>query len=230
MTAMLASVSNLTEALQVLAAQVDIIDLKQPAAGALGALELDVIHQIVTAVKQRCPISATIGDLPTWPDIVAPAVKNMAATQVDFIKIGFFPNGDWPATVQSLSSISHSALIAVLFADCQPNFDILPTLKEAGFKGVMLDTANKTQGSLLDVMALSEISRFVSAAKQEQLFCGLAGSLKIKDISRLMPLQPNYLGFRGALCHLHNRTEALDSLAIKAVKKTLTDASRTITV
>ncbi|MGZ8935852.1 MAG: (5-formylfuran-3-yl)methyl phosphate synthase, partial [Methylobacter sp.] len=62
MTGMLASVNNLKEAALVLSANVDIIDLKQPALGALGALETDSVKKIVTWVDGRCPVSATIGD------------------------------------------------------------------------------------------------------------------------------------------------------------------------
>ena len=31
-------------------------------------------------------------------------------------------------------------------------------------------------------------------------FSALAGSLKLEDVPLLLPLKPDYLGFRGALC------------------------------
>ena len=91
MTGMLASVNSLEEALLVLSADVDIIDLKQPAFGALGALDIATVKQIVAEIDGRCPVSATIGDLPVQPDPIFNAVKAMAETEVDYIKIGFFP-------------------------------------------------------------------------------------------------------------------------------------------
>ena len=94
MTGMLASVNCVAEALLVLEAGVDIIDLKQPALGALGALDIIVVQEIVTEVNQRCPVSATIGDLPMQPQVVFNAVKAMAETGVDYVKIGFFPGGN----------------------------------------------------------------------------------------------------------------------------------------
>ena len=96
MTRMLASVANLEEALLVLQAGADLIDLKAPAAGALGALPPEAVRQIVTAVAGRRPVSATIGDLPMEPARVLEAAREMAATVVDFVKVGFFPGGDWP--------------------------------------------------------------------------------------------------------------------------------------
>ena len=113
-------------------AGVDIIDLKQPALGALGALDMATVKQIVAEVAGRCPVSATIGDLPMQPDPVFNAVKAMAETGVDYIKIGFFPGDDWQGTVKKLSVLTGQdlALIAVLFADTQPDLNIIRLLKE----------------------------------------------------------------------------------------------------
>ena len=66
---------------------------------------------------------------------------------------------------------------------------------------------------------IEEIIKFVSQAKQQQLLCGLAGSLRITDINNLFALNPDYLGFRGALCKQHNRVAQLDSQAIMDIQK-----------
>ena len=217
---MLASVNSVAEALLVLDAAVDIIDLKQPALGALGALAIADVKRIVAAIEDRCPVSATIGDLPMQPDPVFDAVSAMAETGVDYIKIGFFPGDDWPGTVKKLSGLSQNhALIAVLFADAQPDLSIMVLLKEAGFTGVMLDTMNKRQGSLTQVMAAAELARFVAQAKALQLLCGLAGSLRLADIPELLALNADYLGFRGALCREHDRVGQLNKQSVIAIKQ-----------
>jgi uncharacterized protein (UPF0264 family) len=229
MTGMLASVNSLKEAALVLSANVDIIDLKQPALGALGALETDSVKKIVTWVDGRCPVSATIGDLPMRPKRVFSAVEAMADTGVDYIKIGFFPGNDWPGTIKKLTVLTQKNLdlIAVLFADSladdnnQTLFTSMAALKEAGFKGIMLDTMNKTKGSLIQVMARRQIEQFVIQAKAYQLLCGLAGSLRLKDIPALLSCQPDYLGFRGALCIGHNRIAQLDRQSIFKIKQIL---------
>jgi len=220
MTRMLASVSSLAEAMVVLSADVDIIDLKQPALGALGALNLDAVKQIVAGIAGRCPVSATIGDLPTQPDPVFNAVKAMAETGVDYIKIGFFPDDDWQGTIKKLSALTgqNFALIAVLFADTQPDLTIMSMLKDAGFAGVMLDTINKQKGSLTQLMTKMEIAQFVKQAKSRQLLCGLAGSLRLEDIPELMPYKADYLGFRGALCMQHVRVGQLNKQALMQIK------------
>lgn len=223
MTGMLASVNSLEEALLVQQANVDIIDLKQPQQGALGALDLQSVTEIVLAIHKQTPVSATIGDLPMQPELVFNAVKNMAATGVDYVKIGFFPNGDSLATVEKLAILTGQgrALIAVLFADTQPELAIIGALKKAGFKGVMLDTMNKKAGSLTQLMSLAEIQNFVALAHQAELLCGLAGSLREDDIRVLLPLDADYLGFRGALCEQHDRVGRLDSAAIKRIKQAM---------
>jgi uncharacterized protein (UPF0264 family) len=223
MTGMLASVTSVDEAVIALQASVDIIDLKQPSAGALGALDIELIKQIVGDINGRCPISATIGDLPMQPELVLNAVKAMAETGVDYIKIGFFPGGDHQATVEELTALTQQnlALIAVLFADSEIDFAVIDALKNAGFKGVMLDTMNKKNGALTQVMADEEIAEFVRSAKNRQLICGLAGSLRLEDIPGLLGYQPDYLGFRGALCLQHDRTSQLSRHAIAEVRQAI---------
>ena len=222
MTGMLASVNSIAEALLVFNAQVDVIDLKQPERGALGALDTDVVRQIVLEIAGRCPVSATVGDLPMQPELVFNAVTAMAHTGVDYVKIGFFPEGDWYATVEKLAQLTpQTALIAVLFADTQPDFAIITALQQAGFAGVMLDTMDKHKGSLTQVMTHADIAQFVALAKSHLLLCGLAGSLRLTDIATLIPYQADYLGFRGALCEQHQRTGQLNQQAIAQIKQRL---------
>jgi (5-formylfuran-3-yl)methyl phosphate synthase len=222
MTKMLASVNSVEEALLVLQENVDIIDLKQPALGALGALPLAVVREIVATIAKRRPVSATIGDLPMQAKLIFNAAQTMAATGVDYIKIGFFPADNWQEIINRLSLLTQDkAIIAVLFADQQPDITIIPALKQAGFTGVMLDTMDKKSGSLTEVMDYDTVQHFVASAKQQLLLCGLAGSLGLQDIAGLRQHQPDYLGFRGALCDGHNRTGQLNPHAIKHIKLAL---------
>jgi uncharacterized protein (UPF0264 family) len=221
MTRMLASVNSLPEAQLVYRAGADIIDLKQPAAGALGALPLEEVVRIRAWCAGRIPVSATVGDLPMQPDLIFGAVEAMAATGVDYVKIGFFPGGDWSGVVQKLSALAHvHALIAVLFGDAPPpDSAFLPTLQQAGFAGVMLDTMDKSRGSLPAILPLPSIRGFVEEARTHNLLCGLAGSLRLEDIPALLQYRPDYLGFRGALCVRHRRTAELDGEAAARIKQ-----------
>ena len=216
---MLASVNSLNEARLVLKSSADIIDLKNPEQGALGALPIKTVSTIVQAVNQTKPVSATVGDLPMEAELVFNAVSIMATTGVDYIKIGFFPDGNWLRCLSKLTKITQQGhqLIAVLFADTQPDLSIIKTISDAGFSGVMLDTMDKANGSLSQIMSINEIEKFIASAKKQHLLCGLAGSLKEKDIPKFIPLKADYLGFRGALCEKHNRVSQLDNNAIQAI-------------
>ncbi len=229
MTGMLASVATMAEARLALQAGVAILDLKQPADGALGALDTATIRRVVQLVDGRIPVSATTGDLVMQPEVVSAAVRTMTETRVDYIKIGFFPGGDWPASIASLAGLAGQAppLIAVLFADTAPDWSILSTLARAGFAGVMLDTMDKQRGSLLSVLGREDIAAFVDCAKALRLLVGLAGSLRLPDIAELLPLQPDYLGFRGALCVQHERTAQLDPAAFDRIRQSIANYSPT---
>jgi (5-formylfuran-3-yl)methyl phosphate synthase len=222
MTKMLTSINSVEEALLVLQYGADLIDLKQPAQGALGALPLADIKQIVAAVANRRPTSATIGDLPMQADIIVQAVQAVATTGVDYIKIGFFSD-DWYEVIAALTPLAQQGLrlVAVLFADIKPNMAIIPYLQQAGFYGVMLDTLNKQQGSLPKVMPQLSLQAFVSLAKASGLLCGLAGSLRLDDIPALLALEPDYLGFRGALCTNNARTTNIDIKAIQRIRQVI---------
>jgi uncharacterized protein (UPF0264 family) len=228
MSGMLASVNGLEEALLIQDFAVDIIDLKQPARGALGALAVKDVSQIVASIGSHKLISATIGDLPMQPDRVFSAADAMAVTGVDYVKIGFFPGGDWQGCIDQLAVLAERnvSLIAVLFADIQPSIAIIQSLKKAGFKGVMLDTMDKTLGSLTQIMTRAELSEFVRQARHADLLTGLAGSLSQADIADLLPLQADYLGFRGALCQQHCRTAQLDEARIVKICQLLQDNNK----
>jgi uncharacterized protein (UPF0264 family) len=222
MTGMLASVNSLEEARLVLAENVDIIDLKEPALGSLGALDIKLVKSCVVAVNEQCLTSATIGDLPMQPELIFNAIKEMAETGVNYIKVGFFLSENQDQVIEKLANLAHHVnLIAVLFADTNPDFSLINSLTAAGFKGVMLDTQDKTKGSLTGMMAKSEIERFVNHVKSSRAICGLAGSLTLEDIPILLPYQPDYLGFRGALCAQHRRVGRLNVQSVQAIKQTI---------
>lgn len=224
MTGLLASVRSLHEARIALAAGVDVIDLKEPSEGALGVVPL-AVARLVAALPYRPIVSATIGDLAFMADAVVPAVRAMAATRVDIVKIGIF-DGDPAATLAALKPLCAEGikLVAVMFADRAPDLALLPRLAAAGFHGAMLDTADKTGGGLRRHLTLDELKRFIASTRRENLLCGLAGSLTIDDIAPLAALAPDYLGFRGALC-ARGRGDALDPGRLDAVRQALRRAA-----
>ena len=109
-------------------------------------------------------------------------------------------------------------LVAVLFADEGIDLAWIDALAASGFYGVMLDTADKRAGGLRSHCDDALLCNFVQRAQEKKLMCGLAGSLRLDDISPLLALSPDYLGFRGALCRNTSRTDQLDADAFRAVR------------
>lgn len=223
MSGMLCSVTTEQEALVALEHGADIIDLKNPGAGALGALPLQLVRQIVQRVAGRRPVSATVGDLPMQPAQICAAVEQMAATGVDLVKVGFFGDSGHAECIRALAPIAADGvrLVAVLFADGEPDLELLPLLAQCGFHGVMLDTASKNGRRLQHSFDAAALRDFVASARAQGLLTGLAGSLSIADIPDLVRMVPDYLGFRGALCHAADRTQALDPERLRQISQVL---------
>jgi dihydroneopterin aldolase len=216
MTKMLASVADLAETEIAVAGGADIIDLKDPKAGALGAVASETIRQAVKAIAGRRLTSAVLGDLPMEPGTIRAKAEEVAATGVDYVKVGFFPSPNAAACAEALAPIAaRTKLIAVLFADKDPDFGLLDLFAKHGFHGVMVDTADKTKGRLLDHLPPERNPVFVDRARSLGLKVGLSGSLETPDIPRLLPFAPDFLGFRGALC---DRSERSASISMEAVK------------
>nr|WP_255617252.1 (5-formylfuran-3-yl)methyl phosphate synthase [Aurantimonas sp. VKM B-3413] len=206
----MASVTGPDEAGIVIEGGADIVDLKDPSKGALGAVPPAVLKATIVRVAGRRPVSAVAGDLPMEPRIVSAEVEARAAA--DFVKIGLFPASrrEREAVISALRPLAERIrLVAVFFADGDPDFDLLPLLAEAGFAGAMIDTIGKTGGEgapagggpkgLLSHLSVASLGSFLERARGLGLMTGLAGSLEPPDVPRLLVLEPDYLGFRGAL-------------------------------
>jgi (5-formylfuran-3-yl)methyl phosphate synthase len=223
-TALLASVTSAAEASIAFDHGADVIDCKDPAAGALGALPHRTVAAIVTAIAGRAPVSATIGDLPMVPSALARHVSVMADTGVDYVKVGFFGPAGLAECARAVGATGVPA-VAVLIADAfPPGWPLRPCLRalaSARFAGAMLDTGNKSTGGLRAAMTPERLAAFVAEARAAGLFTGLAGGLSRADVPLLLPLGPDLLGFRTALCGPAGRASAIDAASVAALRATV---------
>lgn len=214
MTRLLVSVKDHEEARLAAAAGTDLIDAKDPAQS-LGALPPEAIAAIVAAIGGTRETSAVAGDHDDLDGLVASA-RAVAATGVGFVKVGL------RAGLVTADAIARTGaalegrgrFVAVLFADGAADLAPIEALARAGFAGAMMDTLSKGSGRLLDFMALDRLASFVIVCRRERLMSGLAGSLRLDDIPALLPLAPDYLGFRGGLCSGGDRRGRLDATLI----------------
>jgi uncharacterized protein (UPF0264 family) len=119
MTGMLASVTSVEEAQVVLKAGVDIIDLKNPEQGALGALETHVVGTVVKSISGKTLTSATVGDIESSDPSLSKLIVNMANTGVDYVKVGLFDDYAKESFIEVLDQAAKNniKIIVVLFAE-----------------------------------------------------------------------------------------------------------------
>jgi (5-formylfuran-3-yl)methyl phosphate synthase len=217
MSLMLASVTGPQEA-EIAAQQgADIVDLKDVAAG-FGTVTPEVVRATVAAVARQRPVSAVVGEL-AGVDRIATIAAALAEAGASYIKIGLSPELPRDDVIRALAPLASKVkLIGVMFADDRADSALMPVMEQSGFAGVMLDTARKTGARLLDYMDITELADFIDAAHAHGLMAGLAGSLETPDIPRLLPLAPDVLGFRRALCADHDRTARIDPGAVAVVR------------
>ena len=85
---LLVSVVDAGEARAAAAAGADIVDVKNPAEGSLGAPSPAVIAAVRAAVPAELPVSAAIGDMPNLPGTAALAALGAARSGATFVKVG----------------------------------------------------------------------------------------------------------------------------------------------
>jgi uncharacterized protein (UPF0264 family) len=155
------------------------------------------------------------------PSTICEAVRVMSQTGVDYVKVGLFGGVRQESVIESLAAecARGTRVVAVLFADRNPNLELLPLIAASGCAGVMLDTANKNAGGLRECLTHAELAGFLCRAKPLGLLAGLAGSLRRDDVSPLLGLEPDYLGFRGALCRGRERAAVIESGEVQAIRR-----------
>jgi dihydroneopterin aldolase len=217
MSLMLASVTGPEEAETAVRHGADIIDLKDVGTG-FGAVAPEVARATVAAVARRRPVSAVIGDAADLERVIAVG-SELAAAGPAWLKIGLPQAALRDDIIRALALLARrTRLIGVMFADDGADSAFIPVMAQSGFAGVMLDTAGKTGARLLDHRDVTALARFVDTAHGCGLMAGLAGSLETPDIPRLLPLKPDVLGFRRALCAGHDRKAPIDAGASAAVR------------
>jgi len=203
MTRLLVSVRDVPEALLAARGGADFIDLKEPREGALGGLALPTVSAIVAALHQArigLPISATIGDFEMdQPAAILARTHAVAACGVDYVKVGITRSPGAAPLLRALAEVGHP-VIPVFIADRGLDFDHLRLARQLGFPGVMVDTADKRAGCLFDLIAATELQAFMDTLRSPGVMVGLAGALRLQHLPTLARLQPDFAGFRSAVC------------------------------
>src|SRR5688500_18722902 len=90
---LLVSVATEADAVAALAGGADVIDAKDPQAGALGAVASETFRAIHACVAGARPVSAALGDAAD-EDAIEALARRFAAAGAAFVKVGFAGVGD----------------------------------------------------------------------------------------------------------------------------------------
>ena len=208
---LLVSVTSAVDAAAALAGGADLVDAKDPAAGALGAVSIEQFRRIVAAVAGARPVTAALGDAADEPAIEQTA-RAFAGLGASFVKIGFAGIVSAEPVAALLAAAgrgarrgSGSGVVAVAYADADRAGSISPlrivdVAARAGATGVLLDTFDKQQGGLRELVAWRALTDWVASAHDAGLFVAIAGKLTASDLPYVRDAGADIAGVRGAAC------------------------------
>jgi uncharacterized protein (UPF0264 family) len=222
MTALLISVRDAAEAQDAVAAGADLIDIKEPRAGSLGAAMPETIADIVRVVAGRRTVSVALGELATGLIDLRPL-----DLEIQFAKVGLAGCAqrrswavDWQSALSELPS--GAAPVAVIYADSEraqaPSpVEVIDRGQRLGCRAMLIDTFDKRGPGLLGLWTLAELERTIAAARAAELLVVIGGQVIDRDLPILLPLAPDYIAVRGAVC-ANDRTSRLDPARVRQFK------------
>jgi uncharacterized protein (UPF0264 family) len=234
---LLVSVSNGEDAEAALRGGADIIDAKDPARGALGAVERAAFHDIRLTCSDRVPVTAALGDRGPAAFFERQA-QAFAAAGASLVKIGFSKAVSRPEIEHLLRAAVRGAaaapvpagVIAVAYADWKqvssavPD-DVLSAAVSAGVAGILFDTADKDGPGLSRLISPGQLDRWIGQAHDAALLVAVAGRLSADDFDWLVPLGADIAGVRGAACDA-GRASRISAARVTMLRERCVTASR----
>jgi uncharacterized protein (UPF0264 family) len=215
---LLISPINEAEATEAIAGGADIIDVKNPLEGALGANYPWVIKNIKQLIPRGTELSCALGDAPNLPGSVSLAAYGAASLGVDYIKVGLYGTKTQKDAIYLLQQVNRAAktvnptikIVAAGYADAQQigtlNPNLIPEIAhQAGADIAMLDTATKNGKNLFTYQTKEQLQTFIQTSHNLGLKAALAGSLRKEDLATIYQLGADIMGLRGAACTNNDR-------------------------
>jgi uncharacterized protein (UPF0264 family) len=229
---LLVSVVDADEARAAAAAGADIVDVKNPAEGSLGAPPPAVIEGVRAAVRAQLPVSAAIGDMPNLPGTAALAALGAARSGARFVKVGLWGVSTEAEAVALLGAVRDAVagvpgavVVAAAYADARrvAHMPLAPELlphvaRAAGIGVCLLDTAVKDGRGLLEWLSADELTSLVADAHAAGLQVGLAGALRAEDLPVVRAAGADIAGVRSAACGDGRRSGPLEAARVRALR------------
>ena len=230
---LLVSVKDAAEAAAARAGGADIIDAKEPASGALGAVDLVTFDDIVAEVAGTRAVTAALGDAED-ERAIARTVGAYARAGARLVKIGFAGIASLTRVMSLLAAArdgaaTHAGVIATAYADAEcvaslNPFAMIDAAAKAGATGILLDTADKQGPGLTGLMSQERLSSWVRTAHDARLLVALAGKLTAEDLGDVSDAGADILGVRGAACD-RGRTGQIAAARVRALRSAVSRRS-----
>jgi (5-formylfuran-3-yl)methyl phosphate synthase len=205
---LLVSAASAADAAAALEGGADLVDAKEPSAGALGAVSPRTFASIVAAVAGARPVTAALGDAASPASVEADA-RMFAALGATLVKIGL----SRAPTVADAHVIAAGAVrgaggtagvVLVAYAD-MPHAAVSPialldVASASGAAGVLLDTVDKRGPRLTQLATLAWLIEWTGQAHRRSLSVALAGRLRAEDLPIVRHSGADVAGVRGAAC------------------------------
>jgi len=216
---LLVSVVSAEEARRALAGGADIIDVKDPGEGALGAPAPRVLSEVVRAVGAAAPVSVALGDLPGLPHTAALAAHGAALSGARYVKVGLRGVRELDGAVEVMRAVTdalgtETAAIAAAYADADaldppalPPACLPELVHRAGISGALVDTFLKDGRGLYSWLSESELGELIARTRNQGASFGVAGQLTRGQLRRVAA---DVVGVRSAVCRGGDRAGELD--------------------
>lgn len=227
---LLVSVATVDDALAAREGGADLIDAKNPHAGALGAVSGEALRAIHAAVAGARPVTAALGEAATEAAVEG-AARQASAAGTSFVKVGF-AGVDSPTRVASLTEAAvrgaraggHADVVAVAYADADGSSlrpDVLVTAAaDGGARGILMDTSNKQGPGLRHLLDRAALTAWIAQAHAAGLFAAVAGKLALDDLAFVQSCGADIAGVRGAAC-LGGRWGSVSAKKVRQLRSAL---------
>ncbi|MDP3033886.1 MAG: (5-formylfuran-3-yl)methyl phosphate synthase [Methanobacteriaceae archaeon] len=234
---LLISPINTDEALEAIEGGADIVDVKNPKEGSLGASFPWIIKGVREMTPEDMLVSATLGDVPYKPGTVSLAAMGALVSGADYIKVGLYGTKNYDEALEVMENVvrtvrensSDAVVVASGYADAHrvgaiDPMEIPKVAAEAGADLAMVDTAVKDGKTLFDFMDMDDLQKFVNEIHDYGLKSALAGSVKKDQLKPLYDINCDVVGVRGAACIGGDRnTGKIHRSAVAELKNMISD-------
>lgn len=247
MTRLLVSVRNAAEARTALRVGVDLLDLKEPSRGSLGAVAPSVVGEVLDLAAGRTPVSVALGEIVEQCNFDQRDCNRQANSadatcvttpsldrRVAYFKLGTAgcaSRSEWIEAWRSIVVAERPiAPVAVVYADGEavdaPSAEeILAAAVAVGSRTILVDTAVKDGRTLFDHWPGERLREFVAEVHRRDAVCVVGGSLTTATIPRVVAAGADVVAVRGAACR-GSRNGDLDAERLREVRAALEGATR----